>query len=280
MAKRRDNMLEAFKASSATKSEADGSSIEPSIERGSGGPFGTPLGGASPARSPAPPGSGMTLPVGPGAFLVLQLALLVLAFLAGQASGGFGTVQAQGPEDGDALSSLGADGNPVAPNDSGLDSTRAAGPDSNLGVSGQPQPNNDGVFSIPPDGGGRGARRPGTGSALSSKSGGESADTASGTLSLADQAFADPANRFTVHAFTADDTEFGRERAGVSLANLTAQGFAAVSPRQRGGKVLLYVGAFQSFAQADKARSRVANAPGPDGRQTPYSGAFVVNIPR
>ena len=51
-------------------------------------------------------------------------------------------------------------------------------------------------------------------------------------------------------------------------------------PPGPGGQGVLHVGAFDSFAEAEKARGRVANAPGPNGRQTPYSGAYVVNIPR
>jgi hypothetical protein len=223
----------------------------------------------------------MNLPMGPRAFLLLQVVLLVLAFMAGQASEGLGTVQAQDRDEQPStptLEGLAPGGNPYedATADRGSAQVRAQAPDPANPV------REDEVLSTRPD---RGARRPGT---ISQGTSGQqpgaasagSAGSAGSAVSAADAAFADPANRFTLLVFTADGTDFGREMASVNHANLSAQGFAAIDPLERGGQVLLHVGAYGSFAAAEQARTKVANAPGPDGRQTPYAGAYVVNINR
>ena len=273
MAKRRDNMLEAFQASSAHETQGDGGSA-------AGG------GGSTPERSPSDATGGMTLPMGPGPFLLLQVVLLVLAFMAGQASDGSGEVQAQERVGDPADVTLEGpasvrDPSGTAVSDSGSAQSQATSPVSpqapSQALSQASTAPNGGVLSTRPGRSNRGARRPAAGSEATSVQGGNSA---SGALSVADAAFADPANRFTLLVFTADGTDFGRERATANHANLSAQGFAVITPRERGGKVLLQVGAFGSFAAAEQVRTKVAAAPGPDGRQTPYAGAYVVNITR
>ena len=276
MAKRRDNMLEAFQASSATDNQGDGDSSV-----GGGGP--------TPGRTPGGGSAGLILPMGPGTFLLLQGVLLVLAFLAGQASGDLGVVQAQGLDEGPSTVMLEGPGSAAEPSGgatAGRDAAQAQAPRQDSQQNSQqnsrraPQQRTtaqDGeVLSTRPD---RGSRRPaaGPGGASGQQPGGASATKAG---SPADAAFADPANRFTLLVFTADGTDFGWEMTKVNHANLSAQGFAVIEPRERGGKVLLHVGAFGSFAAAEQVRTKVADAPGPDGKQTPYAGAYVVNIPR
>jgi hypothetical protein len=262
MAKRRDNMLEAFQASTEADSQAEG---------------GSAMGGgtSTPGRSLGGGSRGMHLPMGAGTFLLLQGVLLVLAFLAGQASGGSGTVQAQGQDEwpsGPILEGQASVGDPSA--DATADRGSAQVPNLVPNLANPAQ--GGGVLSTRPD---RGARRGGTASQGSSgQRPGEASSVRAGTA--ADAAFADPANRFTLLVFTANGTDFGREMASVNHANLGAQGFAVITPRERGGKWLLHVGAFGSFAAAEQVRTRVANAPGPEGRQTPYAGAYVVNITR
>lgn len=259
-------MLEAFQASSASDSLGDGGSAKE-------------VGAHTPGRSAGAGSGGMNLPMGPGAFLLLQVVLLVLAFMAGQASGGLGTVQAQDRDEQlstPTLEGRAPGGNPTQ------DTTADRGPaQARAQVNTQaPDPvREDEVLSTRPD---RGARRPGTVSqGTSGQQPEEAAAGGAGSAGgAADAAFADPANRFTLLVFTADGTEFGREMATVNHANLSAQGFAAILPLERGGKVLLHVGAYGSFAAAEQARTKVAKAPGPDGRQTPYAGAYVVNINR
>jgi len=254
-------MLEAFQASSVADSQGDGGSAM------EGGTY-------TPGRSTGGGSGGMNLPMGPGAFLLLQVVLLVLAFMAGQASEGLGTVQAQDRDEQlstPTLEGVAPGGNPSedATADRDSDQVRVQAPD-------QASPVPDKVLPARPDGG---ARRGGTVSQGSSaQRPGEASSVRAG--SAAEAAFADPANRFTLLVFTANGTDFGREMASVNHANLGAQGFAVIPPRERGGKVLLHVGAFGSFAAAEQVRTRVANAPGPDGRQTPYAGAYVVNITR
>ncbi|MDP6387289.1 MAG: hypothetical protein QGI93_13920 [Planctomycetota bacterium] len=260
MAKRRDNMLEAFQASSATDNQGDGDSSV-----GGGGP--------TPGRAPGGGSAGLVLPMGSGTFLLLQGVLLVLAFLAGQASGDLGVVQAQGLDEGPSTVMLEGPGFAAEPSGgatAGRDAAQAQAPlQTTTAQDGE-------VLSTRPD---RGSRRPaaGPGGASGQQLGGASATKAG---SPADAAFADPANRFTLLVFTADGTDFGWEMAKVNHANLSAQGFAVIEPRERGGKVLLHVGAFGSFAAAEQVRTKVADAPGPDGKQTPYAGAYVVNITR
>jgi hypothetical protein len=275
MAKRRDNMLEAFQASSAHETQGDGGSA-------AGG------GGSTPERSPSDATGGMTLPMGPGPFLLLQVVLLVLAFMAGQASDGSGKVQAQERVGDPADVTLEGpasvrDPSGTAVSDSGSAQSQATSPVSpqapSRALSQASTAPNGGVLSTRPGRSNRGARRPAAGSEATSVQG-QGGNSASGALSVADAAFADPANRFTLLVFTADGTDFGRERASANHANLSAQGFAVITPRERGGKVLLQVGAFGSFAAAEQVRTKVAAAPGPDGRQTPYAGAYVVNITR
>jgi len=226
--------------------------------------------------------------MGPGPFLLLQVVLLVLAFMAGQASDGSGKVQAQERVGDPADVTLEGpasvrDPSGTAVSDSGSAQSQATSPVSPQAPSQAPSQAstapNGGVLSTRPGRSNRGARRPAAGSEATSVQG-QGGNSASGALSAADAAFADPANRFTLLVFTADGTDFGRERASANHANLSAQGFAVITPRERGGKVLLQVGAFGSFAAAEQVRTKVAAAPGPDGRQTPYAGAYVVNISR
>ena len=255
-------MLEAFQATSAADSLGDGASAKE-------------VGAHTPGRSTGAGSGGMNLPMGPGAFLLLQVVLLVLAFMAGQASGGLGTVQAQDRDEQLSTSTLEGRAPGVNPTQ---DTTADRSPAQARAQAPDPV-REDEVLSTRPD---RGARRPGTVS--QGTSGQQPEEAAAGSAgragSAADAAFADPANRFTLLVFTADGTEFGREMATVNHANLSAQGFAAILPLERGGKVLLHVGAYGSFAAAEQARTEVAKAPGPDGRQTPYAGAYVVNINR
>lgn len=263
-------MLEAFQASSASDSLGDGAAA---MEGGT----------HTSRRSPGGGSGGLNLPMGPGVFLLLQVVLLVLAFMAGKASGGLGTVQAQGRDD--QLSTRTLDGGAPGGNPSEDVATDRGSDPVRVQAQNESIPAPDEVLSTRP---GRGARRPGTVSQRTS--GQQPGETSAGSVgsvgsvgstgSAADAAFADPANRFTLLVFTADGTDFGHEMTTVNQANLEAQGFAAITPRERGGKWLLHVGAYGSFAAAEQARIKVASAPGPDGRQTPYAGAYVVNITR
>ena len=218
--------------------------------------------------------------MGPAPFLLLQVVLLVLAFMAGQASDGLGEVQAQGWAEEPAGVTLEGQASVRDPSGTAVSdpgSAQSQAPTQAPTQAGTTQ--EGGVLSTRPGRSNRGPRRPAAGAEATSvqQQGG---DSASIVVSAADAAFADPANRFTLLVFTADGTDFGREMASVNHANLSAQGFAVITLQERGGKVLLQVGAFGSFAAAEQVRTKVAAAPGPDGRQTPYAGAYVVNITR
>ncbi len=290
MARRSDNMLEALQASSAEsvdpRSAGKGQEIPGTPVGGaageSAGPFavGPGSGGASTngQSNPGPPlvTGGLTLPMGPVGFLVLQIALVVLAFMAGQANPRVGAVHAGAPAD----SSGAGEGLPGDPGD-GMDAQASGVVDVGGGT-----PTVDRNTAVGDSGasGLRGQRRPGDGTRLRSpgtppETGPESATQAI-PESPADRAFADPRNTFTVLVFTADDSEFGRERAQENYSHLLSKGLDAITPRQRGGWVYLYVGAYPSKAAANQAMTQVALISGPNGSGTPYASAGVRNIPR
>jgi len=238
MAKRRENMLEAFKASS----EEPAAQSQP-VEGASTAAEGGGLRGATPGRPgpvsrQRPIGAGLELPIGAVPFVVLQLALIVLVFSIGFLSGrNSSPVQAAGPATDES-------GDPVELDPRGQGPTKPRG-----------------------DGGG------------GSTPGPARRDGASRTpeLTAAERAFLDPANRLTIAVFSADDSEYGLQRATEVQEHLVARGFPAVPPRRWKGTVLVFVGASPTSAGVQDLLERIREVPGPDGGQI-FWDAYLENI--
>lgn len=196
-----------------------------------------------------PEEEGLTLPFGIWAFLALQLVALGLAYFLGTLQGASGE-GAAGPEE-------------VASGGFQLDAPGAA---------------RRGSTPAAPASGGSAA--PAVGAARPDPTRPPEAAAAAGDepLSAADRAFADPANRFTVVVFAADDYPVGRERTWAMFEHLRASGFDPVTPRVVRGRLVLLVGAAPRMGDLEKLKLEVRELLGPDGRTRPFLDAWVNNI--
>jgi hypothetical protein len=189
----------------------------------------------------------MALPLATGPFVLLLVALLAFVFSIGYLAGQRAeSVQA-------AEGSPGASGARIdleSPTGPGTGSQENPG----RGNSGSP------LTSPRPDPGGSAAGDP-------------------GPNTPAEIAFADPANRYTVVVFTAEDSEFGNQRAWAIHDYLVKQGYPAVRPRPWEGDVKVFVGAMGKMAEARQMEAKVRQDPGPDSGR-PFYDAYVDNIGR
>ena len=96
-------------------------------------------------------------------------------------------------------------------------------------------------------------------------------------LTAADEAFLDPANAYTVVAITYDDTDTGRDLAVATYRHLEEADFDVVYPRRKAGKLLIFVGAAPGYRDLESVESRLQRTPGPAGRLA-FTGAYRVNI--
>ncbi|MCP3914940.1 MAG: hypothetical protein GY711_05255 [bacterium] len=247
MARRRQNMLEAFKVS-ADKARAERAArAEGESEAPPTPPPADPDQRPVQSRRPKPletgASSGLSLPIGAGAFLVLQALLLFVVFFMGRLSVQ-STVEAG---EGDGERGGGAvDLDPRRSSDASLEprSTRRNGHEDSVG--GEPGPS-----GTQPD---PSAPNP------------------------ADAAFLAPQNKFTVLVCTYDDTEYGRDRAWETFQHLGSLGFAAVTPRRQGGRLFLFVGASDSYQKLAELEKELKSASGPSGQRQPFRDAYRVNI--
>lgn len=96
----------------------------------------------------------------------------------------------------------------------------------------------------------------------------------------ADLAFDDPASRFTVVVAQYNDTTYGRARAWAAFEFLDSQGLPVVSPRARNRVVFLFAGATVERDKLDLLLEKVRSQAGESGRDTPFYDAYVSNISR
>lgn len=94
----------------------------------------------------------------------------------------------------------------------------------------------------------------------------------------ADAAFEDPANRFTIVVFTADNYEVGKERTWAMFDHLAAAGLDPVTPRAVDGRIYLLVGAESSPGALEDLKAEIRQMTDPDGKTRPFSDAYVNNI--
>lgn len=246
MAKRRANMLEAFQASA----EREAGEPRPGGGAPASQPVPPPIPEAPPAARPArghvpDPGEvGLTLPIGAVPFLLLELVLLVLVFLMGYVTGSNRAgVGAPGPGEGSGTVEAGTSG-PYR-----LDRPeRHSSPGPVLPAREDP--------AAPED---REAVR------------GREA-------TAADAAFLDRANKYTVTVFSADDNEFGEERAWAAYDHLASLGFEPVTPRRWKGLIILFVGAAPTTSELEAVRQRVREVVAADGRGRAFPDAYLDNI--
>lgn len=94
----------------------------------------------------------------------------------------------------------------------------------------------------------------------------------------ADAAFEDPANRFTIVVFTADNYEVGKERTWAMFDHLAAAGLDPVTPRAVDGRIYLLVGAESSPGALEDLKGQIRQMTDPDGKTRPFNDAYVNNI--
>ena len=254
MPKRRENMLEAFKASldqevrsqARAKERRAGADSAPAAPDPAEGPREDATGDLAslPDDLELPPEEGLLLPIGAWPFVGLQLAALGMAFFLGYlAAGPADTVQAGagdargGPADGSrvelAAPREAAERSPAAAERRASPPAEAAGSPLSAGA---PRPPSE-----------------------------------------ADRAFEDPANLFTVVVFSVNDYAFGRERIWELHRFLTEQGFEPITPRTCRGYLMLLVGAAPSMGQLEATKQRLRDLVGPDGRTRPFRDAYINN---
>jgi len=252
MPKRRENMLEAFKASldQEVRSQARASrrgAVDPP-ESQDPGEVRPPERPRAPEPFPddleLPVEEGLLLPIGAWPFVGLQLVALGLSFFLGYlAAGPADAVRAGAGADARG----GADGSRVEladPRDPAQRST--AGPQ-------------------------RGPSTPAEGAASTLPS------TDGSAPSAADLAFEDPANLFTVVVFSVNDYAFGRERIWELYRFLSQQGFDPITPRTCRGYLMLLVGASPTMGELEAVKLRLRDLVGPDGRTRPFRDAYINN---
>lgn len=97
--------------------------------------------------------------------------------------------------------------------------------------------------------------------------------------SAAERAFLDPANKYTVVVFTAENSEFGKSRAWAMHDYLADQTYPVVEPRHWKGEVKIFVGAAPTTGGLADLEVRLRQDPGPDDSR-PFYDAYVDNADR
>jgi len=247
MPRRKDNMLEAFKASGDEASETPSPAAPRALEPPSAGPF-APEAPAKPERERLHPAveelaeaveageQTFEIPIGPKAFFLAQALALVIAFILGRFS--VSPVRA-----GDQAATNG--GAPAQRYDFGGERD-----------SSEPARTADQATAGAADASGQPA-------------------TVTG-LTAADQAFLDPANRVTIQAITYPNTRLGEEKAFETYDFLKQQGFPVVTPRSRGSYLFVFVAAAPSQKDLAELRKSLQAAETPDGRLS-FKDAYIVN---
>jgi hypothetical protein len=244
MAKRRENMLEAFKAS-ADEALAQQQAAEVQA-RSAGGPFAeAPAPPPPPPTRPPEPGparaepadiapvapAALMFPVGSVSFLAMQVVLLLGAFFLGRFS--MGTVGAAAADN----------------------STAAAGgefevPEINNGTSSNlTQP-----IAHTPKPGGAQNRTP------------------------EDGAFLDPENRFTIRTISYGSSPMEKDLAFKAYDHMRAEGLPVVTPLGTGDTLMIFVGAAPTRAAIEPLLKTVRTTPGPGNDRTAFRSAYIVNI--
>ncbi len=281
MAKRRDNMLEAFRQSEESEQPTAemltplGGPIEGASEGtgGAGEPFLPPeadpfaaqemreedafvsvatRGGALPQPDivvPEMPDGGVHLPMGREAFVVLQVLALAIVFLLGRLTAGT-VVSAQREDPGMALQDEQAAGSMAAGGARFQDDAYA---DSGYA---------DGGYVEQEE-----AAEPPAAAPVGLPEG----------LTAAEEAFLDPRNRTTILAITLRDTADHEHLAWASYDLLTQRGFPAIQPRRKNDDLVVLVGAAPTMKEMDGILEQVRKTVGPDGKLS-YASAYRVNI--
>lgn len=94
----------------------------------------------------------------------------------------------------------------------------------------------------------------------------------------ADDAFLDPANRFTVLAITYSRSDTSLGLAWAAYDRLSEAGLPVVKPRERGGRIFLFVGAAEAKGQLLSLVTRLKAFEGGSGDAYPFRSSFVVNL--
>ncbi|MDA1266919.1 MAG: hypothetical protein O2816_17700 [Planctomycetota bacterium] len=178
----------------------------------------------------------MTLPLGTVPFLFLQIGLLVLVFSIGYLTGRDGKVSAA-ETDGAEIELQSRGGGP-----GNVRQGNAGGSQAPLTT---PRPADDGSQAVGPP-----------------------------AASEADLAFRDPLNTFTVVVFTAENSDFGEQRAWAVHEYLNGKGYPVVQPLLWKGEVKIFVGAAQSKGSLKEIEARIRKDPGPNGGR-PFYDAYV-----
>ena len=94
----------------------------------------------------------------------------------------------------------------------------------------------------------------------------------------ADLAFADPSNHYTLVVDQHNDNRLGRERAVAQYQYLAAQGFPVVQPQLRGDVIYLLVGASPDREQLSKLTAELHALPYPGSTNRTFSSAYTERI--
>lgn len=251
MAKRKENMLEAFQASAGE--EPEGREIAPSA-LDVGGPFAPAAEVRVPRLRERRPAAGdsdlalapVAMPFGSLTFVLIQILLLAGSFALGRLTAGH---TAEANTDGAALEP--AEASSHVPSEIESAALEAAAKNE---TAAQPQ-----------------------GEAAASK--GE----AQGSLTEFDRAFQNPDNRFTIQVIQYGDakSDWMRTMAYRAYDHLFARGLPVVKPMAVGKHLIIFVGAARNKADLEETLAVVRKTPGPDrGERDAFSSALVVNIPR
>ena len=92
-------------------------------------------------------------------------------------------------------------------------------------------------------------------------------------------AFMDPSNKYTVVVFTAENSDFGKNRAWAIHNYLMDQAYPVVRPRLWKGEVKIFVGAAPTTGGLADLEARLRKDLGPDGTR-PFYDAYVDNADR
>lgn len=245
MAKRKENMLEAFQASASDGSEREAQGYPPEAA----GPFAPVSRGpaprieprAAPMRSrerldPRPADLALApvaMPFGSVTFLVLQILLLAGAFALGRLT---------------------------APQ-----SSQAASLDPGTGSESALDPGAPAVASTP------------AGTAPAKE---EEPQAEVDQHTEFDRAFEDPENRFTIQVVQYRDTEWQQSLAFSTYDFLFNRGLPVVKPVALGGNIFIYVGAARTQADLAQTLEIVHNTPGPQNSKDAFKSAWIVNKPK
>lgn len=97
--------------------------------------------------------------------------------------------------------------------------------------------------------------------------------------SPAEVAFMDPSNKYTVVVFTAENSDFGKNRAWAIHDYLVNQSYPVVHPHLWKGEVKIFVGAAPTTGGLADLEARLRKDLGPDGTR-PFYDAYVDNADR